>query len=184
MYPYGTNGRRALGVLATCALMLTSPVASAQVKPDSQEESLRRFLRRWARDHNAAARDTRYVRAWVNLRGEGAQQVIVYVEGQSWCGSGGCTMLVLAREGGGFRIVGYSTITHPPIRILAHVTNGWHDIGVSVRGGGVIPGYDAGLPFDGEKYPLNPSVPPARKATGEPVIATVITGEEPGQPLY
>jgi hypothetical protein len=181
---YTKHRMRLIGALAACALLGAGASASgaAQDRTVNPDHSLRAFLRGWAGKREDP--DTRYTRAWVSLRDDGAQQVIVYIEGRSWCGSGGCSMLVLEPKGGAFRIVGYSTITRPPIRVLARVSNGWRDIGVRVAGGGINPGYDAGLPFDGKQYPLNPSVPPARNATGERVKATAITGKEAGQPLF
>ncbi len=53
------------------------------------------------------------------------------------------------------------SITRPPIRVLPTVTHGWHDLGVMVAGGGIIPGYEARLRFDGHSYPSNPTVPSA-----------------------
>jgi hypothetical protein len=51
--------------------------------------------------------------------------------------------------------------------------HGWHNLGVWVGGGGIQPGYEAELRFDGKKYPGNPSVPPARK-TGKNASGTVV----------
>jgi hypothetical protein len=66
------------------------------------------------------------------------------------------------------------TITNPPIRVLDQKLNGWHSLGVWVQGGGIQPGYEAELRFNGKSYPKNPSVPPARRAdknlAGEVVI--------------
>ena len=36
------------------------------------------------------------------------------------------------------------------------------------QGGGIQPGYEAELRFDGKTYPANPSVPPARPLKGKP----------------
>lgn len=178
---------RVLRLLAACTLMEGgSPVQSAEpASRADREESVRAFLQCWAAERGDSVQEsTRYTSAWVSLRNDRALEVIVYIQGSGWCGSGGCPLLVLEPKGETFRVVGYTTITWPPIRILAHVTNGWHDIGVHVAGGGIVPGYDAGLPFDGNKYPLNPTALPARKLTGERVKATIITGKEVSQPLF
>jgi hypothetical protein len=60
----------------------------------------------------------------VDLNGDGAPEVIVYVSSKAWCGSGGCTMLILAREKSTFRIITRTTITRPPIRILKSKSQG------------------------------------------------------------
>ena len=56
--------------------------------------------------------------------------------------------------------------------VFPEVKNGWHTLGVAVAGGGILPGYQAELPFDGHAYPENPSVPPASrsKAKGSVLI--------------
>ncbi len=100
----------------------------------------------------------------IDLNGDGSNEVVVYVSGKEWCGSGGCLLLVLKRTRTTFTFVGRTTITWPPIRVLDHKTNGWRDITVRVQGGGIIPGYEAVLAFDGKHYPTNPTVPPAHPA--------------------
>ena len=67
-------------------------------------------------------------------------------------------MVILAPSKSTYRVVTATTITWPPIRVLKRKTNGWHDIGVWVEGGGILPGYEAKLKFNGTKYPSNPSV--------------------------
>lgn len=75
----------------------------------------------------------------------------------------------------GYRRVTNISITQAPIRVLPTVTHGWHDLGVLVVGGGIIPGYEARLRFDGHSYPSNPSIPPAirlKTVIGKQVIGT------------
>jgi hypothetical protein len=58
-----------------------------------------------------------------------AEVELVYVSGQRWCGSGGCTLLILQPQGSSFRVIGKVTIVQLPfafyllraigIRILA-----------------------------------------------------------------
>jgi hypothetical protein len=45
--------------------------------------------------------------------------------------------------------------------VSPHRRNGWNDLIVFVSGGGIQPGYYAVLPFDGKKYPENPTIEPA-----------------------
>ena len=173
-------------LLAVGALLggCSSAARAEPARAAAREGSLRAFLQRWATGKGDSLEESMYTRAWVSLRSDRAMQVVVYIQGKGWCGSGGCTLLVLEPRGETFRVIGHMTITRPPIRILARTTNGWHDIGVHVAGGGIHPGYDAGVPFDGEQYAPNPTFPPARNVTGERVTATVITGHEGEQPLF
>jgi hypothetical protein len=63
----------------------------------AQEESpLRKFLQHYAAGgsdyHDMKA--TRYIAAFVHLRDDNTQQVIVYLIGRAWCGTGGCLTLI------------------------------------------------------------------------------------------
>jgi hypothetical protein len=102
-----------------------------------------------------------YVYNMVNLNNGTAPEVLVYISGPDYCGSGGCTSLVFARRGGDYRLVSRLSLTKIPIVVSSHRTNGWKDLIVFVAGGGIQPGYYAVLPFDGKKYPENPTTLPA-----------------------
>jgi hypothetical protein len=153
-----------------------------------QQENLREFLQRYLRDPIIGDdKTTQYFPAFVDLKGDGTLEVIVYITGPHSCGSGGCNTLILAPKNSSYRLVTSITITRPPIRVLNTKSNGWHDITVQVQGGGIIRAYEAELSFDGKTYPRNPSVPPARrlseKVAGEEVVPlTALT--ERATPLY
>jgi hypothetical protein len=98
------------------------------------EDSLKRFLQDYV-GAPGSADDTSYVSGFVDLNDDGREEAIVYLKGGSWCGSGGCTTLILAPKGPSYRIVTKITITRPPIRVLTSKSNGWHDISVQVQGG-------------------------------------------------
>src|ERR1019366_1518014 len=93
-------------------------------------------------------------------------QVIVYLTGLSWCGSGGCPTLVLTPKGSSYKLLSRILVTRPPIRVLAGKSYGWHNLAVWVGGGGIQPGYEAELRFDGKSYPISPANPPARHLVG------------------
>ena len=172
------------------ALLLTySLVSQAQQKTaaplSTAESSLRTFLQNYLRaPRSDGDPTTRYVDGWVDLRGDGKREAIVYVTGRSWCGSGGCIMLVLAPSDTAYKVIAKTTITSPPIRVLADTSNGWHSIGVWVRGGGVRPGYEAELSFDGQTYPPNPSVAPARRLSEKFEGEVLILSTDSAKPLY
>lgn len=171
-----------LGAFST--LLALGLIAQSQSPPGSQaKDSVRRFLQDYAKisDHN---KTTRYFSAIVNLKDDGTREVVVYLTGDVWCGSGGCTTLILAPKDSSYQIVTRITITRPPIRILTSRSNGWHDIGVWVQGGGVQPGYEAELSFDGQSYPNNPSISPARRLHREVAGAVVVPSTAEGTPVY
>jgi hypothetical protein len=165
-----------------CFLFATS-FATAQSQPDHLTEFLKKYLGEPYPPFELE-QATRYSSVFVDLKDDRTKEVIVYLTGRGWCGSGGCRMLILAPEGTSFKIIAETTITRLPIRVLATKSNGWHDITIMVAGGGIQPGYEAVLSFDGKTYPSNPSVPPAHPLAGKVrgVIVLPVTAEE--GPVY
>lgn len=114
--------------------------------------------------------------------GEGADALtLVYLVGPEYCGSGGCKLLILRRSADGYDVLGDTTVTQAPIRILSTRTNGQPDIGVQVSGGGEA-GYEAKLAFDGARYPSNPTVAPAERVVGAQGM-TLISNDDARTPL-
>jgi len=169
-------------IVGALLLVATATIGSAsgqQVAPISPPNAaLKAYLRKYLGP--GADLTTRINIATVKMDG-GKEEEIVYVSGPNWCGSGGCLMLILEPVGPSFKPLGRVTIVQLPIRVLLPSTNNGHpDIGVYVSGGGILPGYEAVLSFNGTRYPSNPSVPPARKTTtnrGKVVIATTAGSE-------
>lgn len=95
-----------------------------------------------------------YKHALVDLNGDGVQDAIVLLRGMQWCGSGGCTMLVLAAQDDGFSVVSRSTVTSPPVRVSRSGADGWRDIIVHSAGKARL------MRFGGDSYPANPSMQP------------------------
>ncbi len=96
----------------------------------------------------------RYSLSMTDLNNDGIEDAIVLLQGQNWCGSGGCTLLVLqglAEEK--YQVVSVSTVVDSPIYALSYRTNGWRDLMVYSKGTGSVR-----LQFDGNKYPSNPSL--------------------------
>ena len=172
----------ALLVTLLWPVLVACPVAAQDQNADSKA-SVKVFLQRYfaAKDEN---KTTRYIVAFRDLNGDGKPEALVYISGPGWCGSGGCKLYVLTPTGSSWTIVARTTITWPPIRVLASSSRGWHNLGVQVGGGGIQPGYEAELRFDGKKYPANPSVPPARKVTKDAPGTVVIRSNEDEKPLF
>jgi len=154
----------------TFGTTITSRCLAQTVEKDTFPRiSLRAFL-----EHFDADLKGRFTDALVDLNGDGTPEAVVYLSSNDWCGSGGCTTLILVRDGDSWRLLTKVTITRPPIRVLATKSNGWRSISVWVHGGGIQPGYEAELRFDGKAYPANPTMPPARPLKGKPEGQTLI----------
>ena len=175
-----------VAIRVVCLLLAAGCLVQSRAQgPSGSEEGLKKFLRNY--DGNPASveeRTTRYSAASVDLRDDGKSEAIVYLIGPRWCGSSGCSLLVLAPEGSSYKVITKTTVTQPPIRVLSTKTNGWYDLGVWVQGGGIQPGYEARLAFNGRKYPGNPTVPPAQKLRKKVEGKVIISAEAKGTPLW
>lgn len=181
----------ALLTLAGLMFMTFNSHGQAVHKPTSkQQESLKRYLQHYVGDPNSGDnRATRYSSAFVDLQDNGTDEAIVYLSGDGWCGSGGCTMLILAPQESSYRVVARFTITWPPIRVLAAKSHDWHGIAVWMQGGGIQPGYEVEFSFNGKTYTSNdkPTLRPSKRLRervlpGEVVIPPAAFGG--GKLLY
>ncbi len=149
----------ALLAVAGTALLSFNCFAAKHTPVLKEDILLRSFLQNYLNDpHSENDKPTRYSSAFINLNHNSRREVIVHITGRSWCGSGGCLTLGLAPSGSSYKVIAKITITHLPIRVLSDRINGWRDIGVWVQGGGIQPGHESVLQFDGKMYLNNPSV--------------------------
>ena len=133
-------------------------------KPLNAEERVEVFLRKYIAGTSLGPDETpEYSLGFIDLNNDRISEAIVYLIGRPWCGSGGCKTLILAQAGSSYRVIGRTSTTRPPIRVLKSRTNGWRDISAWVQGGGIQPGYEIILPFNGGMYPRFPNMPPARR---------------------
>ena len=167
----------------TLSLVATVSAAQASTQP-YLDSALKTFLQRYTRISVSPEDPTlRVAVATVDLRGDGGKEILVYLSGRYWCGTGGCPLLVLVPSGALFKVISKTTITRPPIRVLPTRSHGWSDLGVIVVGGGITRAYVAKLPFDGAGYAQNPTMAPARRARD--VHGTIaIPADAPGEPLF
>jgi heat shock protein HslJ len=118
--------------------------------------------------------EIRYFHGAADLNGDDDPEVLVHVVGPMLCGTGGCNTMVFTSGDSGYVLVADIPVTRPPIRVSPRTSNGWRNLLVRVSGGGIIPGYEAELSFDGESYPANPAVPPAEPASDTAGAVVVI----------
>ncbi len=129
------------------------------------ESFLGTYLWRAYREDEPPIRLT-YLVAAADLNDDDADELLVYLNSDGFCGSGGCTLLILTPRGNSYRVITRATIVRLPVRALDTRSNGWRNLAVRVQGGGILEGYEAELRYDGASYPSNPSMPPARRLQG------------------
>lgn len=170
-------------LLLSCLAATQSLTGTSERRPESAK--LRAFLQQYeGKPTSPDERTTRYAAAFTDLNGDGKDEIIVYLMDAKWCGSGGCSTLILAPRDSGYILITRTSVTQLPIRVLSTKTNGWHDLGVWVQGGGIRSGYEAKLRFNGTKYPSNPSVSPAQRLRTNAEGKVVIPAHARGIPVY
>ncbi|KHK89334.1 hypothetical protein [Novosphingobium malaysiense] len=120
-----------------------------------------------------------YATADTDLDGDGTPEVLAYVGGPMMCGTGGCNLVVLKREGGDLRKVSELSVVQLPVGVLDSKSNGWRDLAVTIAGGGVAE-HAVRLQYDGKGYPRNPTVAPAQETDS---LGTVLIPAEPLKPV-
>ncbi|MEL6382801.1 MAG: hypothetical protein AAFQ89_10075 [Cyanobacteria bacterium J06626_18] len=98
----------------------------------------------------------RFKTAFIDLNQDTTLDAIVLTDS---CGTGGCTMLVFQGVGDTFQFVSRTSLANEPVLVSDSTTNGWYDLVLEVSGGGIAP-MTVALLFDGQAYPLNPSLQP------------------------
>lgn len=109
-------------------------------------------------------RETRYAYNRVDLNGDGRPEVVATLLGPLDCGTGGCPLLIFRERRGDLELVSRMTLFRDPLIVAEGRHHGWSDLISRVRLDAAH-GFYALLPFDGRRYPSNPSVPPARPLT-------------------
>ena len=141
------------------------------------DPKLRAFLRQQFTKDDSPGFETYAAIASANLTKEGPPTVLVYLTGNGWCGSGGCTLAFIRAKGGSFQVLSQTPIVQLPVKVLPSRTRGWSDLAVGVRGGGAQPGF-AKLSFTGKRYAGHPSTSPRVPAgQGTVLIAEHDRGE-------
>ncbi|WP_336515045.1 hypothetical protein [Pollutibacter soli] len=108
-----------------------------------------------------------------DLNGDGQKEVFVKLSGPYFCGSGGCSPLLLSSSG---KLITKFSVTEYPIIIAPTATNRWLDL--IVTSGAAKPTMHL-LKYDGSKYPANPSTQPLFSKTPEKELPRVLDEKIP-----
>ncbi len=103
-----------------------------------------------------------------DLNDDGTRDALILLSGPNWCGTGGCTLLVLRGQGDRFTVLSQSTLVHKPLMAADSKTAGWRDLLINISGGG-LPSQTVALRFNGQAYPPNPT-------TSAPVVSGNVNG--------
>lgn len=106
-----------------------------------------------------------------DLNDDGKKEIFVWLTGQYFCGSGGCSPLILDDQG---ETITQFSVSEYPIVVDNAKTKGWKDLFITSGGKFHV------LKFNGKKYPSNPSVQPVLKTVpGDGLPRLLDTEHEP-----
>lgn len=166
----------------TVALPEPSP---AQNKPGylaaTVNDSLAEVVGRWLREYylqeeiSALQADDRKFQLYpIDLNKDGKQEVFIRFLSPYFCGSGGCTFLLLTDQ---LKIITRFTVTRAPIFVEPTLKNGWPIL--LVKDNGVF----KELVYKEGSYPPNPSVIPKAPYDAPNGHAQVLFGEQAQPPM-
>ncbi|NVJ86509.1 MAG: hypothetical protein HWE15_09415 [Algoriphagus sp.] len=92
--------------------------------------------------------DRRYMYDQVDLNADGNKEILVGLAGPYFCGSGGCTLLLLTNHGD---VITRFSVVKYPVFIDQESTNGWKNLILYSGSENRL------VTFDGQTYPSNPS---------------------------
>ncbi|QWC55997.1 hypothetical protein F7D01_01800 [Erythrobacter sp. 3-20A1M] len=168
------------GACATASAEADLPAATisaSEAASDTEEvgdSELRTGALAWVAENYGDGVGTTY--GEIDLDGDGTMEALVYLDGPTVCGSGGCNLVVLRRASSGFQVLGRTTVTRLPLGVLDSSTGTMRDLWVTVGGGGLPTGYRK-LTWQGTAYPSNPTVAPAE--TIDQMGETIIAADKP-----
>ena len=176
------DGRLHLSLMADGGILVWEPLASDGVAyRNAADPALEAAILRAEPDFRRSVVETggrmgraSYVHASVDLDGDGRQEVIVYLMGPFFCGTGGCDLLLFRpTPRGGYALVSNFPTSRVPIIVSENPTRGWRDLWRLQSGGGLPASYVRQV-FDGRRYMERERIP---ADAGVPAGTPVLSGE-------
>jgi heat shock protein HslJ len=122
-------------------------------------------------------RSARYIYSRFDLNGDGRDEVLVYMLGSIFCGSGGCNLLLFTPAEDGYSLVNTFSISRTPVIVSPETTGGWNNLVRPESGGGAEASYVTHT-FDGERYVEGERVSADTAPEGTRVLAGEFTFDD------
>jgi heat shock protein HslJ len=151
------DGRLHLSLMADGGTYVWEPMTDVAFKATADAD-LEAAIRKASPSYTKAVVDAgggtgraRYVYNRVDLNLDGREEVFVYLIGSTFCGTGGCNLLIFTRAEAGYALVNDLPVSRTPVIVSPQTTSGWFDILKLESGGGAPAGY-VRYAFDGTRY--------------------------------
>ena len=154
---------------ATVAFLLTTGTLLATEKTmvkEADETTAAKVLSA-VKKFDDLIKENGYSAKLVVLKEDGkCENPIVFLNGLSgYCGSAGCTLLVLDCTDDGYKVMGKTTVSNRPVSLSSTSTKGYRDIKVRVRDTGIVT-----LKHEGKAYTKNASNASKAKADDSDIM--------------
>jgi heat shock protein HslJ len=117
-----------------------------------------------------AGAKARYVYNRVDLNGDTQEEVLAYVSGRDFCGTGGCPLLLLGRDAKGYKVINSFPVSRLPVTVSPQRTGGWNNL-VRLESGGGAPASYVTHAFDGTHYVERGRTPAGTSPAGTRYLA-------------
>lgn len=147
-------------MLALALALLLAPTDTTAAQEPPAAALLLNAVQAYVEPLDEADENVRIRIEWADLTGDGVDDALVYLDAPSWCGSGGCTVLVFeaitgeeaVAELGAFRPAAEISLMNGPVVVSDTRHEGWAELVVTQEDGARV-----ALQFDGETYPASPA---------------------------
>lgn len=159
-YALGEDGltlNLVIGAVGESNTSAQAPLSTDKVPGSAEfDTEVEATLAGYIRAHQQDLPKTRYRWLKQDINGDNHPELFTLLD---WCGSGGCTLLVFKGSDSGWQFNSRMTLVHAPFQVSQQTHHGWHDLILSVGGGGAQPSSRV-LQHNGISYPYNPSTAP------------------------
>ena len=181
------DGRLYLSLMADGGIYVWEPYGEEpfETKPDKDlEAAILRVSPDYTRkivDIEGGTGRGRYVYGRVDLNGDGRDEVLVYLLGSIFCGTGGCNLLLFTQTQNGYSLINNFPISRLPVIVSTKRTKGWNDL-IRLESGGGAKASCVRHTFDGKHYVKRERVPADKVPEGKSYLAGELTFDK-GIPL-
>lgn len=175
-----------LAMLAALCLV-GSPVPAMGAEPELEAAILKATPGYTPDSVEILGGEARYVAERADLNADGRDEVLVYLLGPHFCGTGGCTMLLMTPYEEAYRLVTSFPTTSLPLVVAPSTTSGWSDLLKRESGGGAPPSW-VRYTFDGSVYREQERLPAEPVPSGVQLLAGEVSFADgtilsPAQPV-
>jgi heat shock protein HslJ len=181
------NEKLYLSLMADGGIYVWEPhnEATSQLKADKRLEtailSVSPDYLKQIENYDSGIRKARYVYERVDLNGDGHDEVLVYLMGPFFCGTGGCNLLLFTDTKNGYSLINEFSTTRIPVIVSAKKSNGWNNL-IWLKSGGGYPSSYVSHIYNGKRYMKSKSMPADIVPAGQSHLSGDITFDD-GIPL-